>query len=475
MFVESPFRENPIHPASDHAGTSSGVQLAKPFLKWVGGKTQLIEQLDSNVPPELRDGQISRYIEPFVGGGSFFFHIAQKYSLKDLIISDSNQDLILAYWTIKDRVDVLVNELQDIQQRYLSLSDESKREEYYYKTRTLFNKQKSDLNLQTYSEDWVKRTAQLIFLNKTCFNGLFRVNASGLFNVAFGKYTNPKICDPNNLEAVSKILETTQILLGDFSCVLEHVDADSFVYLDPPYRPISSTSNFTGYSPGTFTPEDQERLAKFCQHADDLGAKLMISNSDPNNIVSEDTYFEDLYPGYQIKRAMANRMVNCKADKRGKISELIIMNYPKISAASEQPNSSATGAPTRRTGAALAAFKLFSSCAERDRNFELDELQKVTGWKSQTARTYVSKKWKEYLEPVEGAKATFAVKKTFLRHTEDSFLSEFSQVLANVSKPESVEDARKQVITALNVYADMLAQSNSFATEKKIRDMMRDV
>ncbi len=472
MFVESPFRENPIQPAPDLAANNHSGQ-AKPFLKWVGGKTQLIDQLDTNVPPELKEGQIARYIEPFVGGGSFFFHVAQKYQVKDLIISDSNQDLILAYWTVKDQVNALIDELQLVQEKYLSL-DETKREKYYYETRTLFNKQKTDLDLQNFSEDWIKRTAQLIFLNKTCFNGLFRVNASGLFNVAFGRYTNPKICDPNNLEAVSQILETAQILLGDFSCVLNQVDSDSFVYLDPPYRPLSSTSNFTGYSPGTFTTEDQERLAKFCQSADALGARLMISNSDPDNISEEDTYFQDLYPGYQIRRALANRMVNCKADKRGKISELIIMNYPKISAVTVA-ESPIPVTPNRRTSAALEAFKFFSSCAEVDRNFELEELQKVTGWKTQTARTYVSKKWKEYLEPVAGAKSTFTVKKSFLRHTEDSFLAEFSQVLTNVSKPETVEDARNQVITALTAYADLLAQNNNADVEKRIRALMHDI
>src|SRR5579883_1513469 len=186
MIVESRLQKTDRHLAPKLVGSDLPCS-AKPFLKWVGGKTQLIEQLDSFVPRELRESLIESYIEPFVGGGSFFFHVAQKYQLKKLVIADSNQDLILAYWTIRDRVDALINALQKIQKKYLSLSD-GERQDYYYRTRKEFNENKLCFDVQSISDDWIIRTAQLIFLNKTCFNGLFRVNAAGLFNVAFGRY-----------------------------------------------------------------------------------------------------------------------------------------------------------------------------------------------------------------------------------------------------------------------------------------------
>lgn len=473
MFVESPLQAG-RQPVPQLVGTGAS-DLAKPFLKWVGGKTQLIDQLDSNVPPELREGRIESYIEPFVGGGSFFFHVAQRYKLEKLIIADSNQDLILAYRTIRDRLDLLIDSLQKVQTKYLSLS-ESKRQDYYYETRKKFNDGKHCIDFQEFSDQWIERTAQLIFLNKTCFNGLFRVNAAGLFNVAFGRYETPKICDPNNLLAVSRILERTEILLGDFTCVRDHMNSKSFAYLDPPYRPITATSNFTAYSSSTFTADDQKRLADFCREADGLGSKLMISNSDPENSDSTDTYFQDNYPGYRIVRAFANRMVNCKADKRGKISELIIMNYP-AKATTQVPDSNleTESAPPRRSTAALGAFQLLHDCAKRQTSFTIDGLQTATGWKLQTARTYVSKKWKHYLEQIEGTKPIqFKVRSDFLQLTEQSFLTEFSQVLANskTAVPQTIEDAREQALAALRVYADMLGAAHSTVDERKVRNLI---
>ncbi|MBX9668326.1 MAG: DNA adenine methylase [Candidatus Obscuribacterales bacterium] len=526
MFVESPFKQK-----TQSAPELVGHTVAKPFLKWVGGKTQLIEQLDSNVPLELRDGSVEKYVEPFVGGGSFFLHVAQKYAVKKLIIADSNQDLILAYWTIKSQVDLLIQHLQKIQIGYLSLNDND-RQEYYYQTRKEFNDQKFSIDVQTYSDDWIERTSQLLFLNKTCFNGLFRVNAAGMFNVAFGRYDNPKICDPGNLQAVSQILQRTQILLGDFTCVREHLDSKTFVYLDPPYRPLTETANFTAYSSSTFTNADQKRLADFAREATVLGCKLMISNSDPDNIDSSDTYFLDNYPDYRIERAFANRMVNCKADRRGKISELIIMNYqscsekvssseeteidpeaaqePAADAAAEAeleapaesaqelesptqagseavPAAVPTAAPqataeaktsaVRRNSSALGAFQLLYDCAKSERPFSLEDLEQTTGWKSQTARTYVSKKWKHYLDPVDGARpAQFTVRLSFLQLNEESFLNEFSQVLANTKAvPQTVEEAKEQALTALSTYANMIGAANNTSAEKRIRRLIEQI
>lgn len=535
MFLESHTSQSTIQLASESLADGVFQRSAKPFLKWVGGKTQLIQQLDSNSPAELKSGSIKTYVEPFVGGGSFFFHVAQRYNVEKLIIADSNQDLILAYWTIRDRVLSLIQTLEDMQSKYLSLA-EAQREDFYYATRKVFNETKLAFDFENSSDAWVERAAQLIFLNKTCFNGLFRVNAAGLFNVAFGKYVNPKICDPGNLQAVSQILARTQILLGDFSSVLSLVDSKSFVYLDPPYRPLSETSNFTGYSSNSFTDEDQTRLADFCQSATSDGAKLMISNSDPENVGSDDSYFQELYPGYTINRAYASRMVNCKADKRGKISELIITNYatdkdqsepsPEVtqltlttSAATEvnfvaltdvkvasknskveadkssetktpecaspdvaesahvtsesesKPVSSSPSSPSKRSAPALGAFKLLTEYARKEQSFEIAELCEATGWKEQTARTYVSKKWKDYLESVDGAKSKLLkVKKAFLSHTEDSFLAEFSQALSvQNARPQSLDEAKSRARAALLTFAEFLAESQQTSEEARIR------
>lgn len=303
-----------------------GEPMARPFVKWVGGKGQLISQLDAKLPEEVRTGTVTSYIEPFVGGGAFFFHIAHNYPIKRFVLADNNPDLILAYWTIRERVGPLITSLHDLHHRYLRLS-EQRRQEFYYRLRNEFNGQKSKIDLTQFSDAWIERTTQLIFLNKTCFNGLFRVNSQGLFNVAFGRYDNPRISDPDNLIQVSKTLRSAEILLADFEQVLEFVQPNSFVYLDPPYRPLTETANFTGYSPNTFTAIDQHRLAMICRRIDERGAKVLLSNSDPANIDPEDKFFEETYPGFRIVTATANRMVNCRADRRGKVSELFIMNY----------------------------------------------------------------------------------------------------------------------------------------------------
>ena len=298
--------------------------LARPFLKWVGGKTQLLPHIDANAPAQLKAGEMKTYLEPFLGGGSVFFHIAQRYLVDRLIISDNNQDLIWAYKTVRNNVNYVVDALADFQEIFWALSTED-RSKMYYATRDAFNAKRTEA-----SEDVafrVERTAQLIFLNKTCFNGLYRVNASGGFNVAFGRYDKPPICDADNLEACSKVLSKAEIRLCDFGDVLQSVGGDSFIYLDPPYRPLSVTANFTSYSPTNFDAMEQQRLATHCLELDKRQSRLMISNSDPKNNNPDDRYFEDTYPHFRITTLSANRMVNCKTDRRGKISELLITNY----------------------------------------------------------------------------------------------------------------------------------------------------
>ncbi len=299
---------------------------AKPFLKWAGGKTQLLNQLEKAFPKELKAGKIKRYIEPFVGAGAVFFYIAQNYSVDELIICDINPELILVYKTIQYDVDNLIASLSDIQSDYLSL-DDVHRKEYYYKVRNEFNLKHSNFDFTNYKKSWTERSSQTIFLNRTCFNGLFRVNSKGGFNVPVGSYKNPKICHPKNLKAVAKVLEKTEIRLGDFTSCKKDVDKDTFVYFDPPYRPISKTANFKAYANSAFGDDEQLQLRDFFQKMDCKGAKLLLSNSDPQNEDKSDCFFEEAYEKFNIKTVAASRSINSNASKRGFIKELLISNY----------------------------------------------------------------------------------------------------------------------------------------------------
>ncbi|MEQ8752314.1 MAG: DNA adenine methylase [Coleofasciculus sp. G1-WW12-02] len=299
---------------------------ARPFLKWAGGKSQLIKEIDINLPEELAQGKINRYIEPFVGGGAVFLYIAQLDKVEEFFIWDINPELVLAYKTIQENVEDLIELLLKLQDKYLSF-DVEERKQYFYQIRSQFNQQRQQIDFQTYHPDWVERTAHLIFLNRTCFNGLFRVNSKGEFNVPIGRYKNPKICHANNLKAVAQILQNTQIHYGDFTDSEAFVNNRSLVYFDPPYRPLSKTANFTSYSKETFDDSSQLRLRDFFRVLDQKGAKLILSNSDPKNEDLTDNFFDAAYAGYQIKRVKAKRTINSNANQRGQINELLIMNY----------------------------------------------------------------------------------------------------------------------------------------------------
>lgn len=303
--------------------------FAKPFLKWVGGKTQLLEQFRNYYPIELVNGEIDNYFEPFIGGGAVFFHIIQNYKIKNAFISDLNEELILVYKVIQKDVDRLIEELSEYNHNYKSLED-SEREKYFYKIREDYNIKRNKINHNKYSVDWITRTAQAIFLNKTCYNGLFRLNRKGEFNTPFGNYKNPKILDRSNLKIVSNLLQRVQIEICDFIEIKKLVTDSSFVYYDPPYRPISKTSSFTSYSKYDFSDNDQLRLNALFKELDKVGVKQMLSNSDPKNGNSNDDFFDNLYKGFNICRVSAIRAVNCNGSKRGKINELVITNY-KIS------------------------------------------------------------------------------------------------------------------------------------------------
>jgi DNA adenine methylase len=301
-------------------------QHAKPFLKWAGGKRQLLDELDTRLPPGVREGKIKTYIEPFVGGGAVYFHANNIYTFDACHIYDINEELTLAYTVIKNDIEDLIAILRDVEVEYLSLDSEG-RKECFYRIRNRYNEAKHSIRWDTYSKDWILRAANLIFLNRTCFNGLFRVNSKGEFNVPFGRYKNPTILHEEVLRNDSLILENTTIHQGDFSDCARWVDEETFVYFDPPYRPLNQTSSFTSYSKDGFGDDDQRRLAEAFRRLDSRGAKLMLSNSDPKNEDPNDHFFDDLYAGYSIDRVPARRMINRDGDRRGEIYELIITNY----------------------------------------------------------------------------------------------------------------------------------------------------
>jgi DNA adenine methylase len=264
----------------------------------------------------LKIGQIDTYVEPFAGGGAIFFHIAQNFdSIKYFYLLDINEDLVNCYKAIKEDVDSLINDLQSLERRFHRRKNKSAQKEFYYEIRKKFN------------ED--KKPAQLIFLNKTCFNGLYRVNRKGGFNVPSGDYKNPKICNAENLYGVSELLQKTDLICGDFTVSEKYIDTNTFVYFDPPYRPISSTASFTSYSKEAFGHDEQVELSQFCKSIHKKGAKFLLSNSDPKNEDSKDHFFEDHYKGFNIERVKASRVINCKAFGRGEINELLITNYKK--------------------------------------------------------------------------------------------------------------------------------------------------
>lgn len=317
MWIIPSNAEKPIDKRTVRYEKSKSVTL-KPFVKWVGGKSQLVEQIEKMLPS---DGEktLIKYVEPMVGGGALFFSILSKYDFEELYISDINAELINAYQAVKNDVENLIAKLNEMQMLFLPI-DENGRKYFYYTVRERFNS--TALTEETATD----KAAQFIFLNKTCFNGLYRVNRKGQFNVPMGAYKNPTICDDENLRNIHEALQNVTIVCGDYTLSKSFIDKDTFVYLDPPYRPISETSAFTAYSTDAFDDNEQIRLAKFIDEINNSGAKIVLSNSDPKNVNEEDNFFDDLYKNYKINRVEASRAINSKGDKRGKINELLICN-----------------------------------------------------------------------------------------------------------------------------------------------------
>ena len=292
---------------------------AKPFIKWVGGKGQLIEQLEAMLPADFDNWDNATYIEPFVGGGAMLYYMLQQHpNIKRAVINDINSDLITCYKTVRDNVEQLISALHEIQEQYYTLQDMEAKREMFIAVRERYNEK----NL-----DPIENTTKFFFLNRTCFNGLYRVNKKGLFNVPFGKYMQPQICDAETLRADSDLLKRVIILEGDFENTLNYAQEKSLFYFDPPYRPLSDTSSFNDYTKEAFNDDSQVRLKEFCDQVVAAGHCFMLSNSDCKGKNETDNFFDVLYADYYIDRVLASRNVNANGAKRGKISELLIHNY----------------------------------------------------------------------------------------------------------------------------------------------------
>lgn len=296
-------------------------EKARPFVKWAGGKGSLISQLSNFYPYELRNGIIERYIEPFVGGGAVLIDILQNYDVRQAYAFDINIDLINSYNVIKNNVEELITNLKRMETEYLQLEQEE-RKNYFYNKRNEYN----DYTLRE-NEQNVQRAAQFIYLNRTCFNGLYRVNKDGKFNVPVGSYKNPTICDEENLRNLSELIQNVQFQYGDYRISMEYVTENTFVYFDPPYRPLNITSGFTSYTKEDFNDDNQRELAIFYRELNERNAKLMLSNSNPKNINEEDKFFDNIYQGFNIDEIYASRMINANSNRRGKISEILVTNY----------------------------------------------------------------------------------------------------------------------------------------------------
>lgn len=291
------------------------VKIAKPFLKWAGGKTQLISEIEKSLPVEIREAPFT-YIEPFVGSGAVLFWMLNNFpNLEKAVINDINEDLINAYRVIAASPEDLIIELRKLQTEFHSLeNDPEAKKLYYYQKRDLYN---------TRTEGKILHAALFIFLNRTCFNGLYRVNSKNNFNVPMGSYKKPTICDESNILAVSKALQKVEILCGDYEATLEKATENSFFYFDPPYKPLSETSSFNSYSKDEFNDDAQKKLGRFCAA---LEHRWMLSNSDVKGKDPNDNFFDDIYAEFLIKRVNAKRSINANPEKRGKLKELLITN-----------------------------------------------------------------------------------------------------------------------------------------------------
>lgn len=294
------------------------LKVAKPFLKWAGGKTQLINDIEKSLPKKLVQSDFT-YIEPFVGSGAILFWMLRRFpNLKKAVINDINKDLINTYQIIASEPKELISILTILEKEFHELQgDEDNKKVYYYEKRTLYNTRATSLSMQA---------ALFIFLNRTCFNGLYRVNKKKQYNVPIGRYKNPTICDTSNILAVSEALQKVEIISGDYEKTLAHAEENTLFYFDPPYKPLSDTSNFNSYAKGSFNDDEQMRLRDFCTKLDELNHHWILSNSDVKGVDESNNFFDDLYGDFFIKRVNAKRSINSNVKKRGLLKELLITN-----------------------------------------------------------------------------------------------------------------------------------------------------
>ena len=295
---------------------------AKPFLKWAGGKAQLLPQLDEHLPIDLQK-QPFTYIEPFVGGGAMLFYMLRKYpNITHAVINDINPHLVTAYRVVKEQPQELIRRLSSLEIDFFSQTEEEAKKEFYLNIRNIFNEM---------PPDDVDRTKYLIFLNHTCFNGLYRVNAKGKFNVPFGRYLHPTICNADTIKEDSEALNRVELTMlnTDFEGTEAEIDSGfNFFYFDPPYRPLNATSSFNSYAKEDFNDDEQIRLRDFCARLNERNnVKWMLSNADCSSKNPDDTFFEDIYADFRISRVYASRSINANPSKRGKLTELLINNY----------------------------------------------------------------------------------------------------------------------------------------------------
>ena len=309
----------PDHKSVDLFGERPARRIpAKPFVKWAGGKGNLLNILESQLPADFDSQTKVTYIEPFVGGGAMLFHMLTTHkNIRRVVINDINKDLIRCYQLVKENPQTLIDLLRPFEQRYYELNEDGRRL-YFYEVRNEYNN--SELTAD-------QRAAYFIFLNHTCFNGLYRENGSGGFNVPFGRYKNPKICNVDVIMADHKVLSKVDIICGDYKNILSHLGKGyNFIYLDPPYRPLSGSNNFNQYSKSGFNDKEQEELKTFCDRLSSRDCHWMLSNSD-SFYLDGTSYFESLYKGYYLNKVLAPRFINAHADKREKQTEVIIKNY----------------------------------------------------------------------------------------------------------------------------------------------------
>ncbi len=293
----------------------------KPFVRWAGGKSQLLPQFANALPLQLFTCESPTYIEPFVGGGALLFYLLRRgIPFRHVVINDINKDLIQCYRLIRERPEALLVELKRLDRQHYELSSEEGRRNLYYAYREQYN------HYGALRKE--ERAALFLYLNHTCFNGLYRVNREGKFNVPYASRKKPNIFNEKVIMADSEILNQVEltILNSNYECVEEYVRENTFVYLDPPYKPLNGTSYFKEYSNCPFEDKQQENLKVFCDRLTQRGAWLMLSNSDARN---EDgsSYFEQLYNGYYYQRVQAPRLINAKPQGRSKLSEMLITNY----------------------------------------------------------------------------------------------------------------------------------------------------